>query len=279
MPRATASPPATSTGSTAVRPGRRPAREPGTSRLTDHSKCVEDMSRWLIVHLDHGVYNGTRVLSAAGIDQLYAGVAPTDKSCYAMGWHEADIASALIVTHNGDPGDFHSTMVISPSTGWGVVLLMNGSNNGQARLDIPAYGVMAQLSAALPRSCQALWQSSPHCLAWPYSRSSWFRSWPPDGRSSYLTVDREPLTATAHFCPQDHPPRRPRTHKCCGHMFARSRTERAQYPLRVIGAHGLRSADPAQPRSRCVLGNDHQTDPWNLGPAKVIPPEQTASRF
>jgi hypothetical protein len=35
-------------------------------------------------------------------------------------------------------------MVISPSTGWGVVLLMNGSN-GQARLDIPAYGVMAQL--------------------------------------------------------------------------------------------------------------------------------------
>jgi hypothetical protein len=35
-------------------------------------------------------------------------------------------------------------MVISPSTGWGVVLLMNGSN-GQARLDVPAYGVMAQL--------------------------------------------------------------------------------------------------------------------------------------
>jgi hypothetical protein len=104
------------------------------------------MSRWLIVHLDHGVYNGTRVLSAAGIDQLHAGVAPmTDKSRYAMGWYEADIAGAPIVTHNGDPGDFHSTMVISPSTGWGVVLLMNGSNNGQARLDIPAYGVMAQL--------------------------------------------------------------------------------------------------------------------------------------
>ena len=56
---------------------------------------VEDMSRWLIVHLDHGVYNGTRVLSAAGIDQLHAGVAPmTDKSRYAMGWYEADIASA-----------------------------------------------------------------------------------------------------------------------------------------------------------------------------------------
>jgi CubicO group peptidase (beta-lactamase class C family) len=106
---------------------------------------VEDMCNWLIVNLNHGVYNGTRVLSAAGIDQLHAGVAPMgDNSRYAMGWYETDINGAPVVTHNGDPGDFHSTMVISPSTGWGVVLLMNGSN-GQARLDIPAYGVMAQL--------------------------------------------------------------------------------------------------------------------------------------
>jgi CubicO group peptidase (beta-lactamase class C family) len=106
---------------------------------------VEDMCSWLIVNLDHGEYNGTRVLSAAGIDQLHTGVAPMgNNSRYAMGWYETDLEGAPIVTHNGDPGDFHSTMVISPSTGWGVVLLMNGSN-GQARLDIPAYGVMAQL--------------------------------------------------------------------------------------------------------------------------------------
>jgi CubicO group peptidase (beta-lactamase class C family) len=106
---------------------------------------IEDMSSWLIVNLNHGVYNGTPVLSASGIDQLHAGVAPmTDKARYAMGWWETDIEGAPIVTHNGDTGESHSTMVISPSTGWGVVLLMNGSN-GQARLDIPAYGVMAQL--------------------------------------------------------------------------------------------------------------------------------------
>jgi CubicO group peptidase (beta-lactamase class C family) len=36
---------------------------------------VEDMCRWLIVNLDHGEYNGTRVLSAAWIDQLHTGVA------------------------------------------------------------------------------------------------------------------------------------------------------------------------------------------------------------
>src|SRR5215213_10947292 len=103
------------------------------------------MCSWLIVNLNHGVYNGTRVLSAAGVDQLHTGVAPMgNNSRYAMGWYETDIQGAPVVTHNGDPGDFHSTMVISPSTGWGVVLLMNGSN-GQARLDIPAYGVMAQL--------------------------------------------------------------------------------------------------------------------------------------
>ena len=121
MPRATASPPATSTGST----GQYRAAACARTAITPTgliTASVEDMSRWLIVHLDHGVYNGTRVLSAAGIDQLHAGVAPmTDKSRYAMGWYEADIASAPIVTHNGDPGEFHSTMVISPSTGWGVV--------------------------------------------------------------------------------------------------------------------------------------------------------------
>jgi hypothetical protein len=76
---------------------------------------------------------------------LHNGVAQmTEDSRYAMGWYETNISGAPIVTHNGDPGDFHSTMVLSPSTGWGVVLLMNGSN-GQARLDVPAYGVMAQL--------------------------------------------------------------------------------------------------------------------------------------
>src|SRR5215217_640438 len=106
---------------------------------------VEDMSAWLIVHLNHGVYNGTRVLSASGIDQLHTGIAPmTEDSRYAMGWYETNINGAPVVTHNGDTGDFHSTAVLSPSTGWGVVLLMNGSN-GQERLDVPAYGVMAQL--------------------------------------------------------------------------------------------------------------------------------------
>jgi CubicO group peptidase (beta-lactamase class C family) len=110
------------------------------------TSSVEDVCTWLIVNLDHGVYHGTRVLSASGIDQLHTGVAQmTDNSRYAMGWYETDINGSPIVTHNGDTGDFHSTMVLAPSTGWGVVLLMNGSDSGQARLDVPAYGVMAQL--------------------------------------------------------------------------------------------------------------------------------------
>ena len=83
---------------------------------------VEDMSTWLIVNLNHGVYDGTRVLSASGIDQLHTGVAQmTEDSRYAMGWYETDMNGAPVVTHNGDPGDFHSTVVLSPSTGWGVV--------------------------------------------------------------------------------------------------------------------------------------------------------------
>ena len=175
---------------------------------------VEDMSTWLIVHLNHGVYHGTRLLSASGIDQLHTGVAQmTEDSRYAMGWYETDINGAPVVTHNGDPGDFHSTMVISPSTGWGVVLLMNGSN-GQARLDVPAYGVMAQLVGVpipkMPSSLSEFTTLLSLALLRDH-RGSDRGGWPVDLRAP--TLEQGSLTATAYSRAQDHPPGDSRTHE------------------------------------------------------------------
>src|SRR5512133_1833393 len=100
-------------------------------------------------HLDdaksHGLATGhqywfNRPVPGGGLSENRA-ITPTGLMTASV----EDMCSWLIVNlDHGDPGDFHFTMVMSPSTGWGVVLLMNGSN-GQARLDIPAYGVMAQL--------------------------------------------------------------------------------------------------------------------------------------
>src|SRR5215208_1809138 len=224
---------------------------------------VEDMCSWLIVNLDHGEYNGTRVLSAAGIDQLHTGVAPMpDKARYAMGWYETDINGAPVVTHNGDPGDFHSTMVISPSTGWGVVLLMNGSN-GQARLDIPAYGVMAQLvGVPIPDMPNSLTDFT--TLIVLAALAIVVIQIVAIGRSIFVlrrwSID---------------PSRRPRTP--LRKIIRRGSTERTLAALRGSAAHGLRSSRTPQPRHRSALGRDHQAGLRNLGTAEFIRHDHSAS--
>jgi len=112
------------------------------------SSSVDDMSRYLIAHLNGGEYQGERVLSVQGTAELHAGVADMGGGPkYGMGWYASQLADTPVVLHNGDTGDFHTTMVLAPSAGWGVVVLMDGSN-GQARLDSPATGVMSMLLGA-----------------------------------------------------------------------------------------------------------------------------------
>lgn len=112
------------------------------------SSSVEDMSRYLLAHLNGGEYQGQRVLSEQGIAQLHDGVAPMGGIAeYGMGWYESKLAETRVVLHNGDTGDFHTTMVLAPSADWGVVVMMDGSN-GHARLDNPATGVMSMLLGA-----------------------------------------------------------------------------------------------------------------------------------
>ena len=106
-----------------------------------------DMSRYLIAQLNRGSYEGARVLSPEGIAELHRGTADMGgEASYAMGWIEGKLEGVPIVVHNGDPGDFHATMILVPKSKWGVVLLMNGSNDlRQGSLDTPAYGVVARL--------------------------------------------------------------------------------------------------------------------------------------
>jgi CubicO group peptidase (beta-lactamase class C family) len=108
---------------------------------------AQDMSRYLIAQLDGGRYESVQVLSAEGIAKLHRGTTGMGgKSSYAMGWIDGEIDGVPVVWHNGDPGDFHSTMVLAPKSEWGVVVLMNGSNDlRQGSLDKIALGVVARL--------------------------------------------------------------------------------------------------------------------------------------
>jgi len=114
---------------------------------------AKDMSRYLIAQLNGGRYEGGQVLSAEGIAVLHRGAADTGRpdESYAMGWIDGEMSGVPIVHHNGDPGDFHATMILVPKSKWGVVLLMNGSNDlQQGSLDTIAKGVVARLVGVEP---------------------------------------------------------------------------------------------------------------------------------
>jgi CubicO group peptidase (beta-lactamase class C family) len=113
---------------------------------------AEDMSRYLIAQLNGGRYEGARVLSADGIAELHQGSADVGGgTSYAMGWVDSEMDGVPIVWHNGDPGDFHATMILVPKSKLGVVVLMNGSNDLQVgSLDATANGVVARLVGVEP---------------------------------------------------------------------------------------------------------------------------------
>lgn len=126
---------------------------------------AQDMSHYLIAQLNGGRYGSTRILSAAGTAEMHRGTAAiggTDS--YAMGWvSSTGVDGNQFAWHGGDTGGSHAYMSILPSTGWGVVLLTNGSNdlrpNGQ---DAIAQGVMARLLGHQPAPAAGL-------LAQPYT--------------------------------------------------------------------------------------------------------------
>lgn len=80
-----------------------------------------DMGRYLLAQLDAG--RGPKaILSPAGFAELHQGVGA---SGYAMGWDTEIMAGVPVVEHGGASPAFHSSMLIAPEQGVGVVVLSN----------------------------------------------------------------------------------------------------------------------------------------------------------
>ena len=93
------------------------------------SSSAEDMSHYLIAHLNGGRYESVQILSPEGIAELHRGTANMGPNIsYAMGWEDTKLGGVPVVRHSGDTGNFHATMILVPESRWGVVVLMNGSN-------------------------------------------------------------------------------------------------------------------------------------------------------
>jgi len=96
---------------------------------------VEDMTHYLVAQLNDGRYQSASILSSNGIAVLHAPAAPMPVKGfhYAMGWAVGPVDGQLTIRHSGDTSYFHSTMMLQPDKGWGVVLLANASGFVQVR--------------------------------------------------------------------------------------------------------------------------------------------------
>ena len=104
---------------------------------------AEDLTHYLIAHLNQGQYHGNSILSAEGIDTLHKpGIQYSDNAGYAMGWavfpftEMEPVAQEGItptgIAHRGDWVGYYSILVLIPEMETGIVLLMNKSDASNA---------------------------------------------------------------------------------------------------------------------------------------------------
>lgn len=87
---------------------------------------AEDMSRYLLMHLNSGSVNGYQLLTENGIAELHSPGSMADGvSPYAMGLIARDENGKRVLLHDGAMQGFNSAMAFSPEEQWGVIILTN----------------------------------------------------------------------------------------------------------------------------------------------------------
>ena len=120
---------------------------------------AQDMTHWLIAHLNQGRYGSRSVLSPAGIAELHRPAVPAESlfgpgSGYGMGWFAGNGLGAPVIWHGGDDSYFHSDVLMAPKQHLGVVALMNASvlrsPYAIPRASIPALVLASLVEANMP---------------------------------------------------------------------------------------------------------------------------------
>jgi len=101
------------------------------------NSSINDMSRYLVLQLGDGTYNGKRIVSQANLKLVHTGqTAMTGlpdffaqnglgPMTYAMGWVDTTFRGHHMVWHNGGIDGFHSLLTMLPEDKVGVVILSN----------------------------------------------------------------------------------------------------------------------------------------------------------
>jgi CubicO group peptidase (beta-lactamase class C family) len=108
---------------------------------------AQDMTHYLMAHLNDGSYQGTPLLAGWAMSELHQASALVDAQngglYYAMGWFIGATGGVPTIAHDGYTANFSAEMVMVPIQDWGIVLLVN------------AYGLIA-FSTALDQITQGV---------------------------------------------------------------------------------------------------------------------------
>ena len=119
------------------------------------NSSAEEMSRWLRLHLNRGVFQGQRLLSETSVEEMHTPwmILPTHGGLatsyevghflfYGLGWFLQDFRGRRVVQHGGGIDGMTTFLAIVPEEGLGVVAITNGGG-------LPVYGVVWDLLDAL----------------------------------------------------------------------------------------------------------------------------------
>lgn len=95
------------------------------------NSTVEDLSRWVRLHLDDGAFEGEQIVSAANLAATKiprVGMSPA--AAYAMGWVVQSTPNGRLVWHNGGTTAYGAYVGTAPDKDVGVIVLTNETNVG-----------------------------------------------------------------------------------------------------------------------------------------------------
>ena len=97
------------------------------------SSTAEDMSHFMLAHLQGGEYNGQRILQPATVELMhsrqYAPNSATNGMC--LGFYQETRNGQRIIGHGGDTIYFHSDLHLMPDAGVGFFVSYNSAGSGE----------------------------------------------------------------------------------------------------------------------------------------------------
>lgn len=104
------------------------------------NSSVNDLLKWIGMHLDSGKYNGQQVVPYSVLDETYTPQIFVDNlnpsffpskhfSAYGLGWFLNDYGGRKVISHDGGAGGFLTNVTLVPEEKLGFVILTNSDNN------------------------------------------------------------------------------------------------------------------------------------------------------